>query len=201
MMMLLVFLLFFVLLGQSLLKQRRNARSEILCASSKRTALELRPVAVDFLNLLQNTPSVRDIPGIHTTTCAIIGGLAVISHAPHRVTQDIDFCLSNSEIGPHIKATLVRHRPDKCRFFAGIFKFLADDGWVQVDLVPEIKLPLVPTVAEPIMDVRPSALPVASAEELIVLKAASCGSRGVHAQAVKDALDCLELAQSFNGTG
>ncbi|CEL10051.1 hypothetical protein ASPCAL13178 [Aspergillus calidoustus] len=161
---------------------------------------ELILVASDFIRLDQTTPSVTALPGINNTAIATVGGLAVLRHEPYRVTEDIDFCLSDSQIGKGIKKALARDRPEHCQFFADIFKFRTTGRWVQIDFVPAEKMPFIPAHAQSITSIDPAAIPIASRQELLALKAASCGYRGVRALNRKDAEDFWILSQGFLGT-
>jgi hypothetical protein len=68
------------------------------------------------------------------------------------------------------------------------------------DQLFSIKMPFIPAHAQSITSIDPAAIPIASRQELLALKAASCGYRGVRALNRKDAEDFWILSQGFLGT-
>ncbi|KAL4875094.1 hypothetical protein BJY04DRAFT_224400 [Aspergillus karnatakaensis] len=169
--------------------------------SRKCTAEELVPVAQDFIEPLQNTPTISGMEGYPTARCAVIGGVATISHCPYRTTWDIDFIIHSN---PHydfdtqrIKEAMVVAHPTRCKFFAYVFKFLADDGWVQVDLVPSLKTGYTPAAMQPIAGLVPSQLPIATVDDLITLKMESCGNRGNEEKNRTDGEDVWRLMREI----
>ncbi|KAL4908888.1 hypothetical protein BDW74DRAFT_174119 [Aspergillus multicolor] len=161
------------------------------------TANDLLPIAHEFVRLVQSTDEALPKPGLDKASLAIIGGVAVIFHRGYRQTRDIDFAISPSKLGPQIKQALVQTHPTRCAFYADMFKFLAEDGWVQIDLVPEVKLPCLPSNMAPIRTMNPTQVPVADPLTLGVQKAFSCQARGTSHGSAKDAEDVWYMLTSI----
>ncbi|KAL4802403.1 hypothetical protein BDV18DRAFT_164226 [Aspergillus unguis] len=159
----------------------------------------LMEVAAVFIRMLQNTSEVQQIPGFDKTALAVIGGVAVIHFSQHRATKDVDFAVVPSEIGPKIKSTLAQAIPKRCQFFADRFMVKVDDGWVQVDLVPGIKLPCLPKTMIRIHQINPDNIPIAAPLELLVMKSACCPIRGIPLKAKNDAKDVAAMMRYTRG--
>ncbi|PLB53543.1 hypothetical protein P170DRAFT_463198 [Aspergillus steynii IBT 23096] len=118
-----------------------------------------------------------------------------MSHDNFRETKDLDVAISPGHLARTVREALLANHGDSFITFTDPMVFVTADGQTQVDIVSVDNLEY-PLAGMPLISgVLPQQLQIATAAELAVLKAYSCGSRYSLDKNVKDARDVASMLQ------
>jgi len=116
---------------------------------------------------------MKTLPGVSTSSVALIGGQAVLHYVNHlRTTKDINVLTTAKGAPKTVKTELLKHFKDRYRAESDKFEVKVGDHWIQVDMVLNDFGPTGPPVANlvPLTKIAANTMPWASVVDLIVTK-------------------------------
>ncbi|PLB46201.1 hypothetical protein P170DRAFT_479117 [Aspergillus steynii IBT 23096] len=152
--------------------------------------------------------ALQGLPGWQSRRIAVVGGVCVKHHVhpEPRETNDLDLMIESPIDTSEVKSALVAASPHQFEMAADVFLFKVGTRRIQVDIMSQLFIfpwnqhedtfdeHRFPPQAISINMVQINRLPFLSLQDMVAIKAYSCGTRMTIAKNVRDANDCWELA-------